>query len=205
MSAIDPRLTAEGLISSFIIICGWSLAIKSNHLFLLTEDITIASYAAILLTAIYSALVSTVWTPTIAGNYWLIIPIILGLAVFTRFTPKYNWINRYSSAFCVGIGTGIAMRGAIDASIVQQVVGTISLFTAIQTPVDAFNTILFAAITVSVLLYFMFAYENKAFGYLAKFGRAAMMLAFGAAIVTHWATRQSVLTGALAWFLWGIR
>ncbi len=62
------------------------------------------------------------WDPLVGGeNWWLLIPLTLGLMMFTRFYPKIAWISRWPLAYMVGIYSGLAVIGFTEGDLMRQV------------------------------------------------------------------------------------
>jgi hypothetical protein len=108
---------------------------------------------------------------------------ILGLMLFSRFVKKRAWISHYPIALLVGVGTALAMRGAIQAEFLTQIASTIApLYTPNQKTFDSF---VIALTVISALVYFLFTIEAKGplkvpITYLSKIGRYLLMIGFGA-------------------------
>lgn len=59
-------------------------------------------------------------------EWWLLIfPVLLGVMVLTRFVPKWAWMSRWTFAFIVGYGSGLAIPATFATSIQKQAVGTV--------------------------------------------------------------------------------
>lgn len=108
------------------------------------------------------------------GNLAVIIPIALGLMLFTRYFQKWSRVSRIPMGFLMGLGAGLSMRGLVGSQIVNQI-------KACYLPLNSMNNILIIAGTFAVLSYFFFTVEHQGFvGKSAQIGRYFMMLCFGA-------------------------
>jgi len=56
-----------------------------------------------------------------AGDIIYILPVILGLMAYFRYSKENFWIYRYPIALVVGIGVGTAMRGLVGSSVIDQI------------------------------------------------------------------------------------
>jgi hypothetical protein len=133
------------------------------------------------------AIRKTAISPIITGtNPWMIVPTILGILIFTNMLGRrYNWISRYPIGIIIGVGTALALRGAIPAQILGQMVSLIRRG-VIGGFIDTFNNIIFIIMGFVALIYFFFYFVHRT-GVgrsLAKVGRYAVMLAFGATFGT---------------------
>lgn len=138
-------------------------------------------------------IIAYVWTPvTTKGEFVWIIPLALGLLIFTRYIPKYNWIAKWPMALIIGTGLGLAMGGLVTTMIVSLIVSTISLnFSNI-------NNIVFLIITVTSISYFLMTKEHKgALGYSTKIGRICLMAAFGGSMASNVNSFVSRLGGVI--------
>jgi hypothetical protein len=116
-----------------------------------------------------------------------IIPLILGVMLLWRLSPKGSWISRWPLAFIVGTTAGIRLMGFLHADFLSQIRNTVTTIWA----TDAGGAFIFwdslksVALVVGVLcalVYFFFSIEHKGFvGKTAKVGIWYLMITFGAA------------------------
>jgi len=130
-----------------------------------------------------------------AGRFLMIIPVIVGLLMFTRLTKEYAWMSRYSVSIMVGVGLGVLIVPAIKVSLLTQLIATIEPLTKI-TDVGSFITSIVLLIGVaSSLGYFIFTAgkleENKGFDLFKKCGLVFLFVAMSTAY-------SSELTGAIS-------
>jgi hypothetical protein len=126
------------------------------------------------------------WIPKFDELYYLI-PGLLGLMMYFRFSKSLAWISRYPIAFYMGIATGVAIPLEMKNRVVQQVYGTtVKLgfdFSAggfLAVPQGIWD-ILVVILVLSALVYFFFSKEHKGwFGGMAKIGIYTLMIGFGA-------------------------
>lgn len=180
----------------FLTLSTFSFLYKDNPFYRFAEHLVVgvsAGYFVIIL--IYNGLipnlfnhllVSGTFTPKF-DEWWYVIPLILGLLMWTRFSKNYSWISRYPIGLYIGIATGIAIPLEMRNRVVQQVVGTVE-----KTSFDldkagmlgigeGYWDILLVILVVSALIYFFFSKEHKGwFGGMAKIGIYTLMIGFGA-------------------------
>ncbi len=118
----------------------------------------------------------TVMDRIIGDGYWsYVIPALIGLAIYTRYSASLNWVSRYPLSLWVGYGAGmvLAYRPAV---LFGQITGTFRVF-------DGADNILFWICCVTTLMYFFFTIsrENPVVNYGASIGRWAIMVALGTA------------------------
>ena len=137
------------------------------------------------------------------GEWHLIVPIVIGLLVYTRFMPNrdVNWLARIPLAFWIGIGSAIVLVRQFRAGFIVNLTATfVPLFTGdIQTTL---NNCVLAIGVFCVISYFFFTFEQKGpLAVTAKIGRYMMMLAFGAAYGNTIMARSAVLLGRMQYLL----
>lgn len=153
----------------------YSFLYKENRLFRMAEHLFVGVGAGYAVVMGFDNVVNKAWKPMLSGDSMLIIPMILGVLIFARFNKKYNWVTRIPMALLVGMGTALALRGAIQAEFVEQIRATIL-------PLNNLNNILVVFGTLGTLMYFFFTKnKSKIIGYGSHFGRWVMMAAFGTA------------------------
>ncbi len=133
------------------------------------------------------------------GEVSWIIPILLGLALFTRYSKQYAWLSRWPLALLVGVGIGVAMGSQVDASFVAQIRSTV-------TGVNNLNQALLAIMVVLTVTYFIFSIgkvqrEEGVFKYTSQLGRYIMMMCFGALFGNTIMTRMALFIGRLNFLL----
>ncbi|MGB4433523.1 MAG: hypothetical protein WBJ05_06045, partial [Bacillota bacterium] len=125
------------------------------------------------------------------GDWSLLVPIALGMLLYTRFFKKISWLSRFPLAMLVGIGTGLAIRGTIGSQIVNQIKSTIL-------PLNSINNAIIIFGTLGVLIYFFFSREHTGpLKHVSTFGRCIMMVSFGAAFGSTVMGRMALLINRL--------
>jgi hypothetical protein len=76
-------------------------------------------------------------------------PIILGLLIFAKLSPRYSWLGNPSMAFLVGVGAAAALGGAVLGTLFPQVQSTAD-FSSLQAFIILVGTVL-------TLFYFQFS------------------------------------------------
>jgi len=182
----------------------YSFLYKDNPFFKFGEHIYVGvSVGYGLVITYYEVMVKKLYVPMLQqGNWWLLIPTLLGLLVLARFIPAVAWLSRISFAFIVGIGSGIAIPRVISSLILQQVQGTLKpVVVASAGGVSWFtfaglNTLLVLVGVVSVLFYFFFSIEHTGVVHrVARVGIYFLMVSFGAAFGYTVMARMSLLIG----------
>ncbi len=179
----------------------YSFLYKDNPFFKLGEHIYVGvSVGYGLVITYYEVMVKKLYVPMLQqGNWWLLIPLLLGLLVLARFIPAIAWLSRISFAFIVGFGSGTAIPRQISSFILQQVQGTLKPLVASGGPGFTFaglDTLLILVGVVSVLFYFFFSIEHTGVvRQVARIGIYFLMVSFGAAFGYTVMARMSLLIG----------
>ncbi|MBU1701510.1 MAG: hypothetical protein KJ970_17865 [Candidatus Eisenbacteria bacterium] len=118
--------------------------------------------------------------PIFQQHHWYyIIPVLMGILMWFRLSPKHGYLSRYALGFYVGISTGIYIPLAMKTAVFLQVEGTIS-----QPPPGLWASICFFLSLVGIicsLIYFFFSKPHTGlFGVLSKTGIYTLMIGFGA-------------------------
>jgi len=130
-------------------------------------------------------------------------PLILGLLFYARFTKNYGWLSRWSMAFYLGVGNGIAIPRTLEQRIIVQTESTMFALWGNSVPFDTLvnNWIIFIG-TLATLIYFFFSKEHKgSWGLLARIGIIFIMVGFGASFGYTVMGRVSLLIGRIGFLL----
>lgn len=181
----------------------YSFLYKDNPFFKLGEHIYVGVSLGYTIVRIhYDVMINSLYTPMIGEKkFWLIIPAILGLLMLTRFIPRAVWLSRWSFAFVVGIGSGMAIPRIISSFVLQQVQASLIPIVSNQGGSIGFtwgnfNTIIILIGVTAVLFYFFFSIEHKgAVNVMARIGIYFLMVSFGAAFGYTVMARMSLLIG----------
>ncbi len=133
--------------------------------------------------------------------HWLV-PIVVGLLMYTRYIKSIAWLSRYSLCFTLGIGTGYVLSKDMKPLFMDQVRAT---FLKLWGTGDWWVTVgnwIFVIGTVTSLVYFMFTLQKKGVqGGISKVGRVVMMVAFGSAFGNTVMARVSLFLGRMQFLL----
>lgn len=153
----------------------WSYLYKDTIFFRFAEYTYLGVAAGHLFVMTAIRLRDSVLIPLIfKSQYALAIPVVAGIILYTRYAKRTEWISRLPVAILIGVGTGLATRGLIDAQFVRQILATI-------TPRNPVDGTLIAVFTCCALAYFFFTRQQAGmFGKLTRVGRAIILVAMGA-------------------------
>lgn len=139
-----------------------------------------------------------------SGQIVYIIPVILGIMAYARYSKENFWIYRYPIALVVGIGVGTAMSGLVGGSVLDNIKAS---FYQLNVPGDigaSLNNLIMVVTLVSAMMYFIFtikATRNPLATKISTFGRYAMMAAFGYSFANTIATRINQYAGRIAFLM----
>lgn len=190
----------------------FSFLYKDNALFKLAEHLYVGvSVGYTIVKAYDTVIVHLIVKPIFEqGEYALFIPVAIGMLMLTRYVPKAAWLSRYSFAFIVGVGSGLAIPRTISSFILRQIEDTVRPLLSIAggdgvtfsmnllDPSSSINVIIILVGVSSVLFYFFFSIDHSGPGkVIAKTGVMFLMIAFGAAFGYTVMARMSLLIGRL--------
>jgi len=182
-------------IGAFVTLAVFSILIKDNPAYRLVENVYVGAATGIAIVVAIDTVKSQALTPLSKGNMLLLIPIILGLLLYTRFSNSASYLSRMPLALLTGVAAGVALRGVIEAQIVAQLTATMLNLTNFN------NLVIFLGPVLS-LSHFFLTYKMKGTAGLAPFwGRMFMMAAFGAAFGNTVMGRISTAIGRFQYLL----
>jgi hypothetical protein len=186
----------------------YSFLYKDNPFYKVAEYIFVgisAGYWAVFLWWNYAY--PNLFVPLGEGNYWNIIPILLGFMMFTQLSKRTSWLVRFPLTFVLGVSLGLQIIAAVEGDMVPQLRGTFSPFApgALFNTYDFWTSVGFIVLLVGVLstlIYFFFSKEHKGIlGVGSRIGVYFLMVAFGASFGYTIMARISLLFGRLHFLL----
>jgi len=199
-------ITALGIFIGGLVTLGtFSFLYKDNPVYKFVEHLFIGVSAGYLfINDIKTNIIPNAYEPLFKNDvkdYWMIIPVILGLLMLTRLIPQIAWISRYAIGFSVGLSMGMAIMMAVESQIMVQIGATIGPFADLsfksqELALATINTILIFIGVIAALVYFFFSKEHTGhYGKVAKMGIWVLMITFGAAFGYTVMGRISLLIG----------
>jgi hypothetical protein len=124
--------------------------------------------------------------PEAERNLWYVVPLIFGVMLLWRLSPKGAWISRWPLAFIIGTTAGLRMIAFLHGDFLAQIRNSILPLVVInQGAFDLSASLTNLIMVVGVLCcltYFFFSFEHKGVvGSAAKVGIWILMITFGAA------------------------
>lgn len=200
-------------IAAFLTLTVYSFLYKDNIFYKFAENIFVGASVGWTIAIIWhQTVIPYIWNPLKVavqeGNWfgnegfvYIIIPTMLGMLYFFRFTKKQGWLARWPIAIAMGYYCGISITPLIETNVFRQVEGTIiSHFN--PGDLNSWWAILLLVGVISTLFYFFFSVRHKGFvGKTAKIGIWFVMIAFGASFGYTVMARVSLLIGRIQFLL----
>ncbi|MEC4889254.1 MAG: hypothetical protein RI101_04265 [Nitrospira sp.] len=199
-------------VATGLTLCILSFLYKDNPLFKLAEHLYVGvSVGYTIVKAYDTVLVHLIFKPIVENGEWvLLVPVMIGSLMLTRYVPKASWLSRYAFAFIVGVGSGLAIPRTISSFILKQIEDTVrpllmlgpgggvTFSWDLHNPASSLNVIIILVGVTSVLFYFFFSVEHTGPGrVVARTGVMFLMISFGAAFGYTVMARMSLLIGRL--------
>jgi len=106
---------------AFFTVALLSFLYKDNPVYRLAEHIFAGLSAGYYVGLIWDTVIlQTLWNPMIAGRWLLIIPGLLGVLMFARFSSKYAWLSRTPLAFVMAVTAGIFLISQLHGLVLPQ-------------------------------------------------------------------------------------
>ena len=166
------------IVFTAIILMIWSVLYKDNPFYKLVSSVSVGLMLAFWLKGGLDSLAKDVFTPAfLQGNLARLLVTALGLMIFLRFFKELNFASKWPIAILAGVGTAIAVKGAIPSMILSQIKTGTFIGPNIVNNVN--NFIVWFGI-IATLIYFIFSFKrgpitNK----ISKIGQVYMMISFG--------------------------
>ena len=183
----DWRVWTAAILTLFL----FSFLYKENPAFRFAEHLYIGVGAGHAIAVQWSTLRTTAWLPLIRGNLLMLIPLVLGILLYTRFFKQWAWVSRLCLAVPVGLGIGLALRGLPAAQIISQIRAT-------MVPLNSVNNILMVLGVCGTLGFFFFTTKaTPVTRGLSEIGKWTMMITFGLTFATAVFGQMAIYLGAL--------
>jgi len=135
--------------------------------------------------------------PLTKGRFSMIIPIVLGLLLYTRISKTYSWLSAYSYSIQLGLGTGATLTTLIASSITGLISSTVLKPFQAETTLEQASGIILLIGTILSLTYWIFTKEATGwFGWAVKIGRLFLMASIGMLYAEDVLWAQSIFVGA---------
>ena len=196
----------ETWIAAFLTLCVFSFLYRDNPFYRFAEHLFVGASGGYLLAVQYqNVLIPNVWMPLSTGHrtpqsiLLVLIPGILGLLMLARVWERMAGPARWAIAFYVGVYSGIAVPGYMQAQIFAQLSDAVKPFAPGW---GAVNSALILIGFLTVLAYFFFSAPHTGIhGAGARLGIWFLMIAFGASFGYTVMARVSLLISRVQFLL----
>jgi len=187
---IELISAAIGLILTLLV---FSYLIGDNVLYRIAIYIFIgvsSGYAAVVI--LYSVLLPRIGNLQLGGDLVQLgislVPFILGLTLFAKFSPRISWLGSFATALLAGVGAATVLSGAVVGTLIPQTQAAMGAFASPSLQLLFEGAIMLGG-TVLTLIYFQFSASRAADGsvkrnmgieILAWGGRIFIAITFGA-------------------------
>ena len=184
-------------IIAFFTLALFSFLYKDNPFYRLAENIFAGLTTGYQVSLIWdTVIIQKLWDPMMGGQWWLFLPGLLGLMMFSRFSPKISWMSRVPLAVVMGITAGIFLTTQLHGFVLPQMQATMNTFVNAEGFAEFFLAALIAVGVISTMIYFYFSHEHVGvLGVTAKLGIWFIMISFGAHFGYTVMGRVSLLIG----------
>ena len=209
---------SDSLLKMIVVVLGvtctlgiYSILYKENKIFRLFEHLYLGLAGGYAIAATWNdVLKPNWWEPMVKEGQWglaLILP--AGSLFYFIYSKRNGWMARLIFGVFIGFASGQAFQSfAGDYWPKLQTAATKTVWVdpakiKPEYPVAAYataiNNLIFLAILAAVMVYFFFSFEQKnaAVNKVSKFGRYAMMIAFGAMFGNTIMARMALLIGRI--------
>ncbi len=189
-------------LAAFLTLGTFSFLYKDNPFYKIAEHLVAGVATGYFLIILWhNGLVPNLFQRLEDGNWYLLwldssrplylIPAILGVMMWTRFSQKWSWVSRWPMALYIGISAGVAVPVEMSARVNKQLYATMVAidwnnffghggFNLLDTTSGLSQVIIFVG-AMSALIYFFFSKAHTGvFGGVATFGIWILMIGFGA-------------------------
>jgi len=187
---------------AFCVLGYWSQLYKDNPWYQFTEHIFIGIAAAHGAVMAYWSLRGMAIDPLLKGQSFWLLALAIGALMLFRLVKEYKWLSNWPLAISLGVGTGLAARGAIETQILKQITATFALV-KIASPLEMFSNAIFIVTTICTVVYFIYTVKpTKGLSTMSKIGRWTMMSAFGTSMAWLWMSRLNFLISQIQVLIW---
>ncbi len=186
----------------------YSYLYKENPFFRVCEHLYLGLSLAHLAVTGWGNIRDLGFKPLMSGKTVLIVPVLLGVMLFSRYVPKIAYLSRYSLAYLVGVASAVTVTGVVEAGIISQVRAAVK-------PLNSFNSVFSLIANVAAISVFFFIIGSNGNGKAVKktvlqdvvgrssvAGRFVLMVSFGAVFGTTIMARLGLFIPRLK-FLFG--
>ncbi len=190
--------------AAFLTLSLYSFLYRDNPFYKFAEHLLVGISVGFLIVIAYmDTVVPKIIDPLFVHKSWLtIIPVALGLLMFTRFSSKHSWMSRPALALYIGFGAGVFIPANMQSYILAQIKATLSPFAQAISIGTVLNAVIILVGLITTLFYFYFSKKHEGmFGKMTKIGIYFLMIFFGTTFGFTVMARISLLIGRTTFLL----
>lgn len=176
---------------------------RDNPLYKIAESLLIGVSIGYTLVIVWnSTLVDLLFDPLFSrGKISLLIPLVLGLLMFSRFHRRTATLSKIPIAVMIGSGAGIAIPVMLEARVLRQVSATVAPLIE-SSGVPDFSSLVVLTGVICTLGYFYFSREQRGLlGGVSRIGTYFLMIFFGTTFGYTVMSRMSTFIGRMEFLL----
>jgi len=136
------------------------------------------------------------------GKWTYVIPVVLGLLIYTRYIKNIAWLSRYCLSFIIGYGSAYVLRSDPRSLVLTQAIATFKpLWVAGDFLKTVSNWVLVLGVAGTLTYFFFTTKRSGIVGAGATIGKWVMMVAFGSAFGNTVMARVSLFVGRMQFLL----
>jgi len=176
----------------------YSLLYKENPFSVFAEHTFVGTAQAFALVVAIGFIMDYAITPIQGGNWIPIIPILLGLCTYFRYTTKYRWLARFPIAISIGVGMAVALRALVEVSILKQIQSTLLPLYVANDLQKTFGNILIVVCVLTSILFFYFSRPHTgALGATTRIGYYLIYVGLGGYFGNTFLGRVALVNGRM--------
>jgi hypothetical protein len=190
------------IVAAILTLAIFSYLYRDNPLYKFAEHLFVGVGAGYWLCVEFqNTLVPNLFQRLAAGDAIFLIPLALGMLLFTRFFTRIAWLSRWSMGLMVGAFAGLAVIGFLQSELMTQIEANMLSVNTGDAATNVNNLLLIVGLVTS-LFYFFFSAEHAGnLGRVARVGIWFLMISFGASYGFTVMSRISLLIGRLQFLL----
>ncbi len=189
----------------------FSYLLSDSPLFRFTQAVFVGvtiGYATTV--ALYLVLLPMLLVPLASGQWIYGVPLLLGILLLLKLRPSWAAFGNIPVAFLFGVGSALAIGGALSGALVPQLAATLVSLSPLQNPGALASNLILVIGTIGALLSFRFVIGGerpathaldligRRWGYV---GRWFILIAFGAIFASTAVSRVSILVSRIYYLL----
>ncbi|MFH1373755.1 MAG: hypothetical protein ABII79_08175 [bacterium] len=195
----DPSTIVAGLLTIAIL----SFLYRDNPVYKLAESLLIGVSIGYTLVVVWTGtIMDLLLTPLVQDSRpALVVPLLLGLLMFSRFLRQTAFLSRIPIAVMIGSGAGVAIPVMLEARTLKQMSATVAPLIS-ESGLPDLSAIVVVVGVLTTLSYFYFSREHRGvLGVSAGIGTYFLMIFFGATFGYTVMSRMSTFIGRMEFLL----